>query len=398
MTTAVAAAIADGSPARTNTGGAVSADKYLGTWTVPAAAGTPWPDGGTLTITPGSKASLEPYRTNPFGTQAQCLGSDPPDPDDPHPSAYYTLKYTWKGGGTMGGCVSDKTRGLVYFGPRTIYGSAVVLSDGRLGASWTDDPSGRITAGFYATKGATGGPATPTKPAARGRARTVPEPQPGGAVEIASPQPLPACPGSSFRAPAAVRATCAVDLTVRSSGGDLKGTTVVGEDDLVVANVNRPGEAVAACWLAGPDALTYTNKDIASALKNPALIAKINRLDPDEALLLCMYLVLEEGRRHMSRHVSSVSAAAATCPVRRFTLAVHVKNKRLSDPRLVKSPPTATSVRYTCKLSGGTMAVHVSTTGKAGLRGALGTKLDLGVVRSQTAPKRAGKLTFSFNW
>lgn len=350
-------------------GEAGAALSYLGTWTVPPAASTPWPNGGTLTISSASKSAVEPYRTS-SGAIAWCLGSDQLDPKlQPRVSAFYSLKYTWRGGGTMGGCVSDKTNGLVYFGKAAINGSAFVRGDGALSASWCDDPQ-RCVYGFIATK------------SAAESTRTVTEPAPGGSTTVSSPSPLPE--------------DRTVETTVTSSDGDLNGTTVVGSGGRTVAQAS--GEAVAACWLIGPDALVF-NKDeqnIKDYLDHPRVKKAWAGLDPKAQLEACIALV--RWIAGSIRTPQGTAESAAGCRTQRLTVAITTRGGRVTSVRLGKKPLTPTSIKYTCSGKAGSEKVRIDGRQKGGLRRALGPKLRLGVVRAKSAAGARAKLTFGYSF
>jgi hypothetical protein len=300
-------------------------------------------------------------------------------------SAWYSLNASWKGGGAMGGCVSDKTNGqLIFFG----HGSMGAIR-GRNGITligyWTANPNGQTD--FTATLAA----ATPQPgQAPAGKTKTVPEPAPGGGQSFSSPQQLPDdCPTTAFRAPSSVRAGCAVGVTVTSSTGDLKGTTIVAEGEVA----RLVGELVASCWL----------------LDEPSL-EEDEKLTPALALRWCLFVVKEQvgaliRRKPASRSATRTEAAIAStrvgaggCRARRLAFALRTSKGRVVSAKPVASKLTPSSVRYSCSGSGGTLKIKVDGHVKGGLRKALGTKLDLSVVRSKKASKRPGKLAFAFGW
>jgi hypothetical protein len=256
---------------------------------------------------------------------------------------------------------------------------------------YTTHPTwGRHTGAYTITIGGGGAPAG----GKQGATKTLTEPGPGGSVTVSSPQPLPAdCPGQSFRAPSSVQIRCDVDVTVSSSAGDLKGTTVVGEGERTKAQAT--GEAVAACWLIGPEALQLKSQIAQSFVEK--LRDAFQSLSADSTLRLCILLVQFESRR-ITAGVRNPQAAERGCRTQRLALAFRTSGGHIASVRVAKNRLTATSVRYSCTASGGTVKVTVDGRVKGGLRNALGTKLDLGVVRAQTAPKRAAKLTVKFAW
>ncbi len=127
-------------------GGAAGADvDFSGSWELDAVRGTPWPDGGTLTISPGSASDVPSSTGQPAWdayVKGYCTGPPPPGGTAPNVRAWYKLTYTWSGGGRMGGCVSDKTNGqLIFFGEGTM-GHVLGRSGDEISGDWTDNPNG----------------------------------------------------------------------------------------------------------------------------------------------------------------------------------------------------------------------------------------------------------------
>jgi hypothetical protein len=216
--------------------------------------------------------------------------------------------------------------------------------------------------------------------AEQGSTKTVAEPAPGGSVTASSPKPVPA-------------GATKVGVTVASSGGDLKGTTIVGKGELA----QKLGEAVAACWLIGPDAIPTNDAALKSSLSSVAANRFWSHLKPEQQLRLCIFIVFHLDRSNGFKPRSTQSAAGG-CRARRLAFAIRTRNGRIASVRLAKSALTATSVRYSCTAAGGKTRITVDGRTKGGLRKMLGTKLDLGVVRAKTAPSRGAKLTFTFGW
>lgn len=128
-------------------GGGAATDPFSGTWEVAAAPRTPWASGGTLTIS-AATASAVPGATGQAAWDAYvrgyCTGPAQPGGTAPKVSAWYSVQYSWSGGGTMGGCVSDKTNGqLIFFGAGSM-GHITGASGDTLSGDWRNNPSGEI--------------------------------------------------------------------------------------------------------------------------------------------------------------------------------------------------------------------------------------------------------------
>lgn len=202
---------------------------------------------------------------------------------------------------------------------------------------------------------------------------------------MSSPKPLPAdCARTTSSAGAA--SNCNPTVTVSSSTGTLAGTTIVGEGER--SNATATGELVAACWLAGPDTLPITNASLKKRIAEG--IPQFETYGPQEALIACMKLVTE-----IVRYPRGISSASACRTTKR--LAVNYRKGRIVSVTVAPKAP-AGAVRYTCSATGGVIKLGVTAAGaKGGLRGAIGPKLDVGVVRSAKAPRRTAKLTLRFS-
>jgi hypothetical protein len=249
---------------------------------------------------------------------------------------------------------------------------------------WTNNPNGstRFSATLAAAGG--GGGATPVA----GATKTVSEPAPGTSVSFSSPHPLPpGCPTAAFRAPASLKAGCAVGVTVTNTAGDLGGTGVVAEGDVTLGEL--VGQLVVTCWL-------FWDPD-----------PEDGPLDAREQLSWCLAMVKGMVQRYKKDHRVPASTAgirvvaasapahanAAGCRTQRLAFSV-----RAGKVKPVAAKLTARSVRYSCTLSGGTMKLRVNSRVSGGLRASLGPKLDLKLVRSKKAHKPSGKVKFAFNW
>ena len=209
--------------------------------------------------------------------------------------------------------------------------------------------------------------------------RTLTEPVPGGSAKVSSPTLAPA--------------KSKLGITVRSTGGNLTKTTLVGEAERTGASAT--GEAVAACWLIGPEALDYGDPALKKRFLTLFKETFVNAT-PDRALRLCLALVRQLAQSlHDS---SSARSAASTCQAKRLGIAMRVRKGRIVRARPVTSQRlSSTAVRYKCA-KGADGAVRVTADGRrrGGLRKKLGSKLDLGVVRAPDAPAARSKLTFGF--
>ncbi len=233
-----------------------------------------------------------------------------------------------------------------------------------------------------------------------GQGTTVTEPAPGRSTTVTSPRNLPVdCTGSpGFRFVSSVaKENCGVKVTVRDSAGNFNGTTVVGAGGRTPAQA--AGEAVAACWLIGPDALTITNRRLKELLASSLMKKRFANASPEAQLRACMYLVTVLFPLTPTAAVAQrTTQAAGGCRARRIAVAVRKRKGKVVSLRPAKSRPTATSIRYSCTASGGAQTITVDGRRKRGLRRALGKKLKLGVVRAKNAPRRAAKVTFTFGF
>jgi hypothetical protein len=286
----------------------------------------------------------------------------------------------------MGGCVSDKTNGQLIFFGRGSFGHVQGRNGNQIFGDWTNNPNGSSRFSATLAGGATGGGAQPA-----GSTKTVVEPAPGHGVLVTSPKPLPAgCSKAAFRAPASSRGSCFANAKV---DGDLNGTTVAAEGG--VTRGKLAGQLVAECWL-----LYEFDSEEPLTVK--------------EQLFWCLTLV----KAMLSNYFNSKPAFPATpapairlvaasaaetaetggCRAQRIAFDVRGTKTRISSLKRVAPRPSATSVLYRCSASAGTMKSNVDGRVPGGLRKALGSKLDLEVVRSAKAPKKTAKLKISYGW
>lgn len=363
--------------------GRSTADSFAGTWNILARAGTPWASGGTLTIRASTRAEVAAFAiAPPAGRFSQmhgvCLGFDPPSPAEPNyvPPAvtgWYVATASWDSA-PMAGCLSDKTAGRVkLFSQGETATSSVIFQDPIIVGFWRD-------VGFE------------SKRPEQGTTKTISEPKPGGSEDVSSPEFPPGgadCAGSPGRVSSSTRRqTC--EVTVSSSAGTLDKTTIVAEGEATPAQ--KGGEAVAACWLIGPDALQIDNEHLKRDLTDPLFKKDFDTWSAQRQLGFCMGIVRLIGEKRPTRS----EAAATRCRVQRLGFAFRKRKGKVVSIRLAKS--TAKSVNYSCSPSGGSATVKLTGPSKGNLRQALGRKLDLGVYRTKKAPRRSGKLTFTFGW
>jgi hypothetical protein len=176
-----------------------AADPFIGEWTIVPKAGTPWANGGTLTVSAASKSEVmglgpvcdgcgldrpdgQPVPFGNNGYESQCIGHDPAiwppgSGTDPTVSAWYVLTFSWPSP-KMGGCISNKTSGsIAYFGnPREFRGYVAARPGGTIFGAYVKDPG---STGFEG------------KRAAEGTTKTVNEPAPGKSTFIEPCRPLP---------------------------------------------------------------------------------------------------------------------------------------------------------------------------------------------------------------
>jgi hypothetical protein len=355
-----------------------------------AGSGTPWSGGGTLTISPASSGTVPGATGQPAWdnyVKGYCTGPPPPGGTAPKVSAWYSLHYSWSGGGNMGGCVSDKTNGqLIFFGQGTM-GHIQGSNGNMIFGDWTNNPKGSTR--FSATIAAAGGGGGGATPVA-GATKTVPEPAPGGSVSFSSPHPFPTtCRTTASRASG--QAGCPVGVTVSDSSGSLKGSTVVAEGSVTAELV---GNLVAECWLLWePD-------------------PEDGPLGPSEQLSWCLAMVKGTVAAYLARPKptpairieaattapTATEVATAGCRAVRLTFSARTSGKRIVSVKPVVAKLTAKSVRYSCSSSRGALKVKVDGRVKGGLQASLGAKLDLKLVRPKQASKHAGKVTFAYNW
>lgn len=205
---------------------------------------------------------------------------------------------------------------------------------------------------------------------------TTNEPQPGGTIKADS-QPI----GS-------------VGKVIVGVAGGLGKTTVGVEGGVKISK--ETGEAVAACWLAGPGAIPVTSKRIKDILNNdPDIHDAFEAADPKEALVFCMLLVrtvaenlVAKGRR------SAVGArsAASGCKVKPLNL----RFTRRNGNKVVTLAKTRPTTRYSCAKAKGGISLTARAPKGRKLSRELGPKLGVGLYKSTDGPPSSGKLTLRY--
>jgi hypothetical protein len=349
----------------------------------PRAAGDFWLGQWTLLIPGGGQGTLNFTRMDQneavaeWTSRAQAIGSKV-KPQNADCLAYLRATYDLGGSGTWVGCAKHASQGVAIVTEDNIILGLTSDSTGTGSIVAGQDPDGSISvdhsrscaagtnsSSYACTTVFTGHRADRV---ATGTTKTVPEPAPGEYVAVSSPEDLPTDAAT-------------VDVTVSSSTGDLTGTEVftVGENVAVLR-----GLFFIHCFELALSAVS------------------VSSLTPGERLRFCISEVRDLFGRSRMRSAAGTTlpetAVASGCGVKRLTLRVQVRKKKIVSTRVVKRKLTAKSVRYSCTMSGGEMRITVDGRRKGGLRKALGKKLKLHVVRSKNAPRRNAKLSVTFGW
>lgn len=359
-----------------------AADPFIGTWTVTPAAGTPWASGGKVTISASTRSevkALGPEEGN-NGWESQCVGfENPPWPpgsgENPSVSAWYVATFSWSGP-KMGGCTSNKTgpTNVSLFGsPRNFVGSLRTLPEGGLTGCW----SANFSSGCKYFKSA--------KPS-EGTTKTVSEPAPGTSKFVDSPS-IPA----TLDCVATPRpAGCDVYIDGDKGGQDPRGTIIAAEGDFERAPT--AGEFIFWCWL---------NYDFTNSK------GEVVHLSAKSQLTFCLSMALymvKHGKLGKPKPVAMRLSAGTTanvkgagCSSKAIPILLRKRGgKTQALGRAKKARLSTSSLRYSCRASGGTATIGISA--PRGLRPSLGKKLDLKVGRATNVPRRSGKLRITFGW
>jgi hypothetical protein len=225
--------------------------------------------------------------------------------------------------------------------------------------------------------------------------KTKPMPAPGESVSVSSPETIPAKDRRT-------------DTSVTNSGGNLNGTTVVA--DAKTPFSTKVGEAVAACFLIGPEALDPQDAYSLAAKEDAVTrfaelereIEKAEKQNDKKRLAVLAkvrYLAcFELASTLVGRRPSASAAASARCQATRLEVIVQRNRRgRATGLKLVRRRPGKGDVRYSCAVDGpGAITITADGRRRGGLRKGLGKKLDFGVVRERGAEPASGRLTFSF--
>jgi hypothetical protein len=186
-----------------------------------------------------------------------------------------------------------------------------------------------------------------------------------------------------------------VDVT--SSAGGTSGTTFVGVGEARKASADRIGEAVAACYLLGAEVFDYPTETVDEVLRELLRDDRFRRSvlrydEPAHRLKVC--IALARALIGAESAGDQASAAGLGCRTKRIAFAAKLRRGKLVGLKLARSQrPSRSSVRYGCTGSG---TVKLTVKRSQGLRAAVGKKLELGVVRSASAPASGATLSFRF--
>lgn len=110
----------------------------------------------------------------------------------------------------------------------------------------------------------------------------------------------------------------------------------------------------------------------------------------EQTLAVCIYIAKHFGST--ASESTSTSSAKAGCRSHRIVLDLRrTQRGRITSVRTGRSH---VKVRYGCTSSGG--AAKITAKAPGGLRRAVGSRLDIGLVRHPNAPRRSARLTFGF--
>ena len=213
----------------------------------------------------------------------------------------------------------------------------------------------------------------------------------------ATARPIPK-PGATTRASGPIaRDARTATASVTSSTGNLKGTTLVADAD--AERRTAVGEAVAACWLIGGDALTADSNTYKSGLEDARqaterLLDDANSGDSTRRLIFCIAFVKALG----ARLAKASHAAASGCRATRIEIIVRRNRRgRVTSAGARQRAPGRGDVRYSCSREGAaSVAIKANGRRRGGLRRSLGKKLDIVAYRHKGAARANGQLSFGF--
>jgi hypothetical protein len=202
------------------------------------------------------------------------------------------------------------------------------------------------------------------------------EPGPGGSVATSSPKL-----GSG---------ATTETVSVSSYSGDLNDSTIVAEGERKRAKRKKFVEDVTACILIGPDAIELNPDALEPWLANGEIQQAFQKASLEDTLALCMFVVKRYGKT--ATEPPSASSARVGCRSRRIVFDVRRNPKgRITSVKVGRS---RAKVRYGCTSAGG--AAKITAKARGGLRRAVGSRLDIGLVRHPNAPRRSAQVTFRF--
>lgn len=193
------------------------------------------------------------------------------------------------------------------------------------------------------------------------------EPQPGGTVNAAS-QPI----GGAKKVIVGVQ-------------GDLAKTTVAVDGGFRKA----AGEAVAACWLAGPEAIPVKSEKVKEALRSRFLQVLMEDAGPEDSINICMVIVRAIAEQ-LARSPDRAVAAAGRCRATPLNFRLGSKGVTLARPKA--GPKT----RYSCANTAGGINLTARDARGRPLRRALGPKLDVGLYKSTDGPPSNEKMSLRY--
>jgi hypothetical protein len=181
-------------------------------------------------------------------------------------------------------------------------------------------------------------------------------------------------------------------LEVTTSTGQLPGAAVVAEGG---TRSQRIGEAVAACWLIGPDVVKISNQNLARKIKSKGFLAKFNELDAQGAFRICLQIVAAANRDDPT---PPVVTGAASCRSRPLTFTLKRRKGKVVSIKLSTKTPDKSHVRYSCTTSSGKLTITAKRDRKGGLRKSIGKHLDVAAYRSPNAASSDAKLAYRFKF
>lgn len=172
--------------------------------------------------------------------------------------------------------------------------------------------------------------------------------------------------------------------------GDLTKTAVVVDGG---TKQTAQGDAVAACFLAGPGAIPVNNARIRDILQNDSDIQEgFQELDAHQAVLFCMAIVAKVAANLVDPQ--RAVAAGARCAAKPLVLRIAGSGaaRRVTLAKRKAGPKT----RYRCRTVAGGIDLTASDSRGRPLRGALGPKLDVGLYKSTDGPPSDGRMSLRY--